>query len=306
MSKLLASWNEGKTKQAILNFIQTVTDKSSLHYVPPAERVATFDNDGNLWNEKPIYIQLFFALNRLKEMAQANVLLLEKPAFKAAVEGNMAYFADLYQNDKPSLMKIIFDSHAGMSQKKFQQLAYEFLNTARHPRFNVLFKQCIYQPMLELLEFLKSNDFKVFIVSAGGMSFVRTVSEEIYNLPRENVIGNNITFELVREGDNMVLQRKRGLVEPFGDGAGKPVNIELHIGRSPILASGNSNGDFEMFEYTQAQANSGLFLNLLLRHDDAEREYAYDQDAEKVQLAASQSCWTVISMKNDWKIVFPW
>lgn len=306
MSNLLASWNNGKAKQAILDFVQNVTDESNPSYVSPAERVATFDNDGNLWNEKPTYIQLFFAINRLKEMAQADASLKDKRAFKAAVEGDMAYFADLYSNEKPALMKIIFDSHAGISQKEFQQLTYEFLSTERHPRFNVPFKQCIYQPMVELLQFLKSNNFKVFVVSAGGMSFVRTVSEEIYDLPRENVIGSNVTFKLVREDDKMLLQRKPGLIEPIDEGPGKPVNIELHIGRPPILASGNSNGDFEMFEYTQAQASGRLFLNLLLRHDDAEREYAYDQGAEKAQQAAGQRGWTVISMKDDWKTVFAW
>ena len=304
MPNLLSSWNEGRTKQTILDFIQKVTEESSPNYVPPADRVATFDNDGTLWNEKPLYIQLFFALNRLKEMAQANASLLNKPAFKAAIEGDISYFDSLYTNDKSTLMKIIFDSHAGMSQKEFQQIAYEFLSAAKHPRYNVPFKKCIYQPMVELLDLLRGNEFKVFITSAGGMSFVRTVSEEIYNLPRENVIGSNITFEFVRESDNIVLQRKRGLIEPISDGSGKPVNIELHIGRSPILASGNSNGDFEMFEYCQAQANGGIFLNLLLLHDDAEREYAYDKEAEKVQLAASQRGWTVISMKDDWKTVF--
>lgn len=306
MSNFLASWNEGKTKQTILDFVKTVTDESSPNYLPPAERVATFDNDGNLWNEKPTYIQLFFTLNRLKEMAQADASLLDKPTFKAAVDGNMAYFADLYPNDIPGLMKIIFDSHSGMSQKEFQQLAYKFLSTAQHPRFNVPFKQCIYQPMLELLKLLNNNDFKIFIASAGGMSFVRTVSEEIYDLPRERVIGSNISFELVRQNDNMWLQRKPGIIEPIDDGPGKPINIELHVGRSPILASGNSNGDFEMFEYTQAQANGKPFLNLLLRHDDAEREYAYDKGAEKAQQAANERGWTVISMKNDWKTIFPW
>jgi hypothetical protein len=272
--------------------------------VPPTERVATFDNDGNLWCEKPAYIQLFFAIQRLKELALADASLMDKPAFRAAATDDMAYFASLYPSDMPALIQTIYDSHAGMSQQAFQQLAYDFLSTARHPRFKVLFKQCVYQPMVELLHFVRDSGFKVFIVSAGGMSFVRTVSEEIYDLPRENVIGSNVTFELERKNDNIVLQRKPGLVDPVDDGPGKPVNIELHIGRPPILASGNSNGDLEMFEY--AQSSSKPFLNLLLRHDDTEREYAYDQGAEKAQQAAGQRGWTVISMKEDWKSVFAW
>jgi phosphoserine phosphatase len=298
----LRFWNDAVTKLTILNFVETVTDKSSPKYVPPSERVATFDNDGTLWCEKPTYIQLFFTLNRLKQMAEADPKLLKKHAFKAAVQDDMNYFAKLYPNDIPSLMKIVFDTHQGMSQKEFKELAYEFLTNTNHPRFGVPFKQCIYQPMVELMHYLRDNDFKVFIASAGGMSFVRTVSEEIYDLPRENVIGSNIAFEMEKIDNRIVLMRKPGLVEPFDDGPGKPVNIELHIGRSPIIAVGNANGDLEMMEY--AESNDGPFLNLLLRHDDVEREYSYDTGAEKIQQKARERGWTIISMKNDFNKVF--
>jgi len=298
----LQSWQDTPTKQAILDFVNAVTDESGSNYTSPSERVAVFDNDGTLWCEKPAYIQLFFAIARLKEMAQADSTLLNQPGFRAAAKDDLGYFAALYPHDMPALMKVVFDSHAGMSQPEFEKLAYDFLNHAHHPRFGVPYKQCIYQPMVELLDYLRSHNFKVFITSAGGMSFVRTVTEEIYGIPRENVIGSNVTFEVGRQGERLILLRKPGLVEPADDGPGKPVNIELHIGRPPIMAVGNANGDIEMLEF--AQASGRPFLNLLLHHDDAEREYAYDQGAEKaLQLAAKQG-WVVVSEKQDWRRVF--
>ena len=299
----LPSWNDTPTKQAILDFVGAVTDESGPGYVPPADRVATFDNDGTLWCEKPAYIQLFFGLQRLKELAEANPDLQEQPAYKAAVEGDMAYFASLYPGDIPALLKMMYDTHAGMSQREFEALAREFLTTMPHPRFGAPFQQCIYQPMVELAHFLQANEFKVFIATGGGMSFVRTVSEEIYDIPRENVIGSNITFEYRRGKDGPVLLRKPGLVEPVDDGPGKPVNIELHIGRRPILVAGNSNGDIEMLEHAEDERRP--WLCLLLHHDDAAREYAYDQGAEKSLQLAHERGWTVASMKDDFKTVFP-
>jgi phosphoserine phosphatase len=265
--------------------------------------VATFDNDGTLWCEKPAYIQLFFAIQRLAEMAEADPAFLDKPAFKAAAMGDMGYFASLYPGNIPALMEAVFDSHAGMSQKEFEGLAYRFLSNSRHPRFGMPYKQCIYQPMLELIEYVRAHDFKVFIASAGGMSFMRTVSEEIYDVPRENVIGSNVTFEVGRQDGQLILCRKPGLVDPPDDGPGKPVNIELHIGRPPILAAGNSDGDIEMLEFAES---SGLpYLNLLVHHDDALREYAYDNGAEKALQLAGERGWTIISMKDDFARVFP-
>ena len=303
MTNPLASWNDGATKQAILDFVAAVTDEAGPHFVPAAERVATFNNDGTLWIEKPAYVQLFFAIQRLKEMAAADPTLRDKPAFRAAATGDMGYFAGLYPGDMPALMQVVFDSHAGMSQHEFERLAYDFLTDARHPRFGAPYKQCIYRPMLELMTYLQSHGFKVFIASAGGMSFMRTVSEEVYRVPRENVIGSNITFEVGREDGRLILLRKPGLVDPPDDGPGKPVNIELHIGRPPILAAGNSNGDIEMLEF--AEASDKPFLNLLVHHDDAEREYAYDAGAEKALRLAGERGWTVISMKDNFRAMFP-
>lgn len=302
MTDELPSWNDTPTKKAIMDFVAAVTDQTSADYVPPEERVATFDNDGTLWCEKPAYIQLFFALERLKQMAEADPGLLEKPAFRAAAAGDMGYFAGL-SSDIPALLEIVYDTHAGMPQREFEHLASDFLAQARHPRFDVPFKECVYQPMVELIGHLRDYGFKVFIASAGGMSFMRPVSEEIYDLPRENVIGSNITFEAARQEGKLILLRKRGLVDPIDDGPGKPVNIELHIGRPPILAAGNSNGDIEMLEF--AEASGKPFLNLLLHHDDAEREYAYDRGAERALQLSKERGWTVISLKNDFRSVFP-
>ena len=285
-----------------MDFVAAVSDESSPKYVPPADRVATFDNDGTLWCEKPAYIQLFFAIERLEQMAEADPALLEKPAFKAAAAGDMGYFAGLYPHDIPTLMEIVYDTHAGMPQREFEQLASDFLARARHPRLDVPFKECIYHPMMELIGHLRVHGFKLFIASGGGMSFMRTVSEEIYDLPRENVIGSNITFEVARQNGKLILLRKRGLVEPFDDGPGKPVNIELHVGRPPILAAGNSNGDIEMLEFAEASGKPSL--NLLLHHDDAEREYAYDKGADRALQLAKQRGWTVVSMRTDFKTVF--
>ena len=302
MAADLSSWKDTPTKNAILHFVAGITNESSPNYVPPADRVATFDNDGTLWCEKPAYFQLYFAIERLKQMAEADPKLLEKPAVKAATAGDMGYFADL-SSDIPALLEIVYDTHGGMPQREFERMASDFLAHAHHPRFDAPFKECVYQPMVELVGYLRDQGFKVFIASAGGMSFMRPVSEEIYGVPRENVIGSNITFEATRREGKLILLRKRGLVEPIDDGPGKAVNIELHIGRPPIIAAGNSNGDIEMLEF--AEASGKPFLNLLLHHDDAKREYSYDKGAERALQVSKERGWTVISMKDDFKTVFP-
>jgi phosphoglycolate phosphatase-like HAD superfamily hydrolase len=298
----LPSWNAGSTKQAILDFVTAVATPGSPDFVPPSERIATFDNDGTLWCEKPGYIQLFFALQRLKDQAAADPSLLAQPAYKAAAENDLAYFDSLYPGNISELMKVVFDTHAGMTQEEFEAQAYDFLCQAIHPRYGRPFMQLGYQPMVELFRYLEANGFKVFIASAGGMSFMRTVSEAIYGIPREQVIGSNIAYETRMTEAGPVLFRKPGLVEPISDGPGKPVSIELHIGRKPILAGGNANGDLHMLWYSQT--SSYRSLQLLLRHNDAEREYAYDAGAEKVQQMAAERDWQVISMRQDFLKVF--
>ena len=303
MSEPLSLWNQTATRQAILDFVAAVATPGSPDFVPPVERIATFDNDGTLWCEKPGYIQLFFALQRLKEQAAADPALLAQPGYKAAAEGDLAYFDSLYPGNLTELMKLVYDTHAGMTQAEFEAQAFAFLSRAVHPRYGRPFKQLIYQPMIELIRYLEANQFKVFIATAGGMSFVRTVSEEIYGIPREQVIGSNVTYETRMTEAGPLLFRKPGLVDPIGDGPGKPVNIELHIGRKPILAGGNADGDIHMLWYSQTSPYRSL--QLLLRHDDSEREYAYDAGAEKAQQLAAVRNWQVISMQGDFLQVFP-
>ncbi len=302
MNEPLSLWNQTPTRQAILDFVAAVATPGSPDFVPPAERIATFDNDGTLWCEKPGYIQLFFAVQRLKELAAADPSLLAQPAYKAAVEGDMAYFDSLYPGNMTELMKLLYDTHAGMTQAEFEAQAYEFLCQAVHPRYGRPFMELGYHPMIELIRYLEANGFKVFIATAGGMSFIRTVSEEIYGIPREQVIGSNIAYETRTTDAGPVLFRKPGLVEPLSDGPGKPANIELHIGRKPILAGGNADGDLHMLWYSQTSPYRSL--QLLLRHDDDEREYAYDTGAEKVQQAAAVHNWQAISMQKDFHKVF--
>lgn len=274
MTEKLSLWNGTPVRQAIMGFVADVTDEDGPNYVPPAERIATFDNDGTLWCEKPTYIQFLFAIKRLKEMAEADPGLLERPAYKAAAAGDIDYFASLYPGNVVELMRLVFDTHAGMSQAEFEALAVGFLSNAKHPRFGVPFKQMTYKPMIELIRYLEAHGFRVFIASAGGMSFVRTVAEDIYGIPRERVIGSNVSFETRMTEYGPALYRKRGLVEPMDDGPGKPVNIELHIGRKPIVACGNADGDIQMLWYTETTQYKSL--QLVLHHDDAEREYAYE------------------------------
>jgi phosphoserine phosphatase len=303
MTEKLSLWNGTPVRKTIMDFVTDVTDEDGPNYVPPAERIATFDNDGTLWCEKPTYFQLLFAIKRLKEMAEADLGLLEQAAYKAAASGDMGYFASLYPGNVAELMQLVFDTHAGMPQAEFEALAVGFLSNAKHPRFGVPFKQMTYKPMIELIRCLEAHDFKVFIASAGGMSFVRTVAEEIYGIPRERVIGSNVSFETRMTEDGPTLHRKRGLVEPMDDGPGKPVNIELHIGRKPILACGNADGDIHMLWYTETARYKSL--QLVLHHDDAEREYAYEgASAAEVFALARERGWSIISMARDWKVVF--
>lgn len=305
MSEILSLWNETPTKKAILDYINAITNPESADFVPEAERIAILDNDGTMWVEKPAYIQIFFAIEQLKQLAEANPELLNQPGFKAAATSDMAYFSRLDPHtggNVKELMKIIFDSHAGMSQDDFMLIAKKFLETARHPRFGILYKDLTYKPMVELVRYLGDNGFKVFLASGGGMSFMRTVSEEIYNIPRERVIGSNIAFETRLTDEGPVIFRRPGLVDPIDNGPGKPVNIELHIGRKPILATGNSDGDLHMLWLAQKSGHRSL--SLLLHHDDAKREYAYDEGSKKTLQMAEERGWIVISMKDDWKTVF--
>ncbi|WP_232285740.1 HAD family hydrolase [Crocosphaera chwakensis] len=295
----LPSWNEGTNKQTIINFVESIIDPENPNYVAPFLRIATFDNDGTLWAEKPMYFQAAFALSRIRELAPQFPEWKEKQPFKAVLENDQKYLANITVNE---LLEIAMMTHAGTSQKEFEQEAKEFLNTAKHPRFNQLYKQVIYQPMLELLIYLQNNQFKTYICSGGGLDFIRLFSEEAYNIEPENVIGSNILkkYQIVSNYSQFIRQPQ--LIEPINDKAGKPVNIERFIGKKPILAVGNSDGDIEMMQYTVIDHQPSLAL--LLHHDDEIREYRYTKGTEKALELAKQYRWSVISMKQDFKQVF--
>jgi phosphoserine phosphatase len=299
----LTLWNDTPTRQTIMDYVAAVTDEGGADYVPPQERIATFDNDGTLWCERPAPIQLYFAIEQLRRQAEADPSLLDQPAYRAAAEGDLAWFGGLYPHNVKAMTEIVFATHGGMTQAEFEAQALAFLNEQQHPRYGVPFRQLVYRPMVELVRYLEAHQFRVFIASAGGMTFVRTVSEEIYGIPRERVIGSSIAFETRTTDDGPVLFRLPGLMEPLNDGPGKPANIELHIGRKPMVAGGNANGDIEMLWYSETSPYRSL--QLFLRHDDDEREYAYTGPAvQRAADLADQRSWTIISMRADWQTVF--
>jgi phosphoserine phosphatase len=299
----LTYWNVTAPRQAILDFLAAVTDPQSPRFVAPEDRIATFDNDGTLWCEKPLYVQLAGVLADLAERAASDPALMEQPLFRAAHDMDMAWFGGYLANDAiAELLQMLVQASAGDPQAVFEARARAWLESARHPRFDRRYIDLTYKPMLELMDILRAHDFRVFICTGGGMDYVRLVSEQIYSVPRHHVIGSNMKLSWQDTEQGPALVRQPAIQEPFNDGPGKPVNIQLQVGRPPIFTAGNSDGDLEMMEYAAA---SGLpCLNLLVRHDDEQREYAYDRSAERVQAAAAARGWTVVSMRADWRTVF--
>ncbi|RLT97450.1 HAD family hydrolase [Ketobacter sp.] len=306
----LPSWKDGQTKTRILQFVATVTDQNSEHFVPPAERIATFDNDGTLWSEQPVYTQLSFALDRVKTLAPQHPEWKSQQPFKAALENDMK---TLSASGEKGLLELVMASHSGMSTDTFTTLVLEWFQQAQHPRFNRPYTETAYQPMLELLAYLRNNEFKTYIVSGGGIEFMRPISESLYGIPPEQVIGSSIKTRYEVKNGNPVLTRL-GEIGFINDKAGKPVAINEHIGRRPIAAFGNSDGDQQMLEWTGA--SQGARLMMLVFHDDKEREYAYGPAnglpasssghfSQNLMDKAKKNNWTVISMKDDWKTVFP-
>lgn len=299
----LPSWNAGAAKASIVDFVTAVTAAGGAEFVPVEERIAVFDNDGTLWVEQPMYTQLAFALDRVKALAPQHPEWKSEQPFKAVLENDHAALAAGGIEDA---VKIVMATHAGMTTDAFAEKVRAWMETARHPRFGRAYTGLVYQPMLELLAYLRANGFKTFIVSGGGIEFMRPWTEEVYGVPPEQVVGSAIRtrFEM-RDGEPVLVR----LPEVFfvDDKAGKPVGINTHIGRRPIAAFGNSDGDFEMLQWTTSAP--GRRLGLIVRHDDAEREYAYDRDShvgrlDKALDAAPSNGWTVASMKSDWKAVF--
>jgi len=299
----LPSWNDTTTKQTILDFVARVTDENGPDYVLPAERIAAFDNDGTLWCEHPIPVQFQGALEVLTMLAKKNPNLRVRPLYEAAAEKDLAWFAPYLNNERlPELVEMMLKAAAGETQSEFETRITAWLETARHPRFKKPYKKMAFVPMVELLDYLRANDFRVFIVSGGGMDFVRLFSEEIYGVPRENVVGSNLKLKWEYRDEVPEFVRQAGIVEPYCDGPGKPIAIQLHVGRPPILACGNTDGDVPMLEF--AAASGKPYLNLLVKHDDDEREYASDASAKIAQKTAKERNWTVISVKEDFKTVF--
>ncbi|WP_183607713.1 MULTISPECIES: HAD family hydrolase [Rhizobium] len=300
----LPSWNGTAPKAAIVGFVEKVSKAGSPDFVPEPERIAVFDNDGTLWVEHPMYIQLAFALDRVKTLAPAHPEWKDVQPFKAVLEGDMKTLA---ASGEKGLLELIMVTHAGMTNDDFQKVVTDWLSTARDPRFKRPYTELVYQPMVELLAYLRANGFKTFIVSGGGVEFMRPWAEKIYGVPPEQVVGSSIKTEFKMQDDTPTLHRLPE-VNFIDDKAGKPVAINQQIGRRPIAAFGNSDGDLEMLQWT-TMAGAPARLGMLVHHTDAEREYAYDRKTEFGRLdkaldAAAITGWTVIDMKADWKQIF--
>jgi hypothetical protein len=300
----LPSWNDGRSKQSIVAFVSKVTKEGSPDFVPVAERIATFDNDGTLWAEQPMYFQFLFAIERVKALAPQHPEWKEKEPFASLLKGDVR---DALAGGERAMLEIVMATHAGMTTDEFEKIVTDWIAIARHPKFMRPYTELVYQPMLELLAYLRANGFKTFIVSGGGIEFMRPWTAKVYGIPPEQVVGSSIKtkFEL-REG-KPVLVRLPDL-NFIDDKTGKPVGINEHIGRRPIAAFGNSDGDLQMLQYTAAGA--GARFCMLVHHDDAAREFAYGAESkigtfsEGLMSEAKGKGWTVISMKSDWKRIF--
>ncbi len=306
----LPSWNNGAAKKAIVDFVKATATKGSPKFVPVPERIATFDNDGTLWCEQPVPVQLYFALDRVKVLAPQHPEWKDKEPFVSLLKGDIK--TALAGGDK-ALLELVMATHTGMTTVEFEQIVKDWFATAKHPKTGKLFTEMVYQPMLELLAYLRANGFKNYIVSGGGIEFMRPWTEKVYGIPPEQVIGSSVKtkFEM-RDGKPVIVRLPE--LNFNDDKDGKPVAINQHIGRRPIAAFGNSAGDQQMLEYTQG--GSGARFMLLVLHDDAAREYAYGpaRGLPDVKLGAFTSAldehakkdgWTVVSMKDDWKRIFP-
>ncbi len=300
----LPSWNAGPARQAIVEFVRAATDRNNPKFVPPEERIAAFDNDGTLWAEQPLPFQMFFIMDRIRSLAPQHPEWKDKQPFKAVMENAPK---SLSATGQQGLMELLMVTHAGMTTGEFARIVEDWLSTARHPTLKRPYTDLAYQPMLELLAYLHANGFKVFIVSGGGVEFMRTFSEKLYGIPPEQVIGSSIVTRYeVRNGIPVLVREPK--LEFINDKEGKPVAINKFIGRRPIAAFGNSDGDFQMLQWVSA--GTGARFGLLIHHDDVEREFAYDRDSDIAKLDRgldeAQKCgWIVVSMKKDWKKIFP-
>jgi len=301
----LPSWNDGAVRQSITTFVADATREGAPTFVPRGERIAVFDNDGTLWSEQPVYFQLAFALDRVKAMAPDNPDWKNKPPFNAVLRGDTRA---MMASGQKGLVELIMATHAGMTTDEFSQAVADWIKTARHPRFKRPYTDLVYQPMLELLAYLRDNGFKTYIVSGGTVEFMRVWSERVYGIPPEQVIGTSFVTRFERrDGGTLVLMRDPK-IEFVNDGPGKPVGIQKFVGRHPVLAFGNSDGDHQMLQWTAAGTGSRLMG--LVHHTDAKREWAYDRTShigklDKALDEAQTRGWTVVDMKRDWKRIYP-
>ena len=300
----LPSWNDGKTKTAILNFVQTVTDEQNPDFIPIPDRIAVFDNDGNLWSEKPMYFQLIFAMDRVKELEPQHPEWNNEQPFKAVLEDNTG---ELMKQGVQGLLHITMVTHGGNTTDEFEKIVKDWLSKARHPRFNRPYTDLVYQPMLELITYLQNNEFKTFIVSGGGLEFMRPWVEEVYNIPRDQVVGSSVKTEFLIEDGKPVIKRLPE-IDFIDDKEGKPIGINKFIGRRPVFCSGNSDGDLAMMQWTAS--GEGKRFMLYLHHTDSVREWAYDRDSPVGHLdkgldEAQARNWNITDMQKDWKVIYP-
>jgi len=299
----LPSWNEGKSKQSIIDFVNTVTDEESPNFVKPEDRIAAFDNDGTLWSEQPYYFQFQFALDRIKAMASDYPEWKENVLLNAVLNDDLRTVMD---SGMKGLMEIVMTSHAGMTTDEFAQIVKDWINSAKHPKTNKLYKEMVFQPMLELLDYLRANGFKTYIVSGGGIEFLRPWSEEVYGIAPKQVIGSSIKTKIeIIDGSPALVRLPE--IDFIDDKEGKPIAINKFIGKRPIAAFGNSDGDLQMLQWTEA--GDGKRFCLIVHHTDAEREWAYDRESQigkldKVLDEATQKRWTVIDIKSDWNKIY--
>ncbi|MBA3238997.1 MAG: haloacid dehalogenase-like hydrolase [Parachlamydiaceae bacterium] len=301
----LPSWNEGPAKSALLKFIKDTTEEKSQAYVPPEKRYAAFDQDGTLWVEQPFYVQLFFTIDRIKSLAVDHPEWQVEEPFKSILEGNQEVLSQLTE---PYLEKIISVTHSGMTVDAFHEIVRRWIHTAIHPKFKVPFTALVYQPMLEVLQFFSDHGYKNYIFSGGGQEFIRAYASEVYKIPPERIVGSTAKVKYTYKDGNPTLVKQPDLLF-IDDHQGKVENINLFLGQRPGAAFGNSSGDQQMLEWTQA--GKGLNLEVLIHHDDAEREYLYGENSkigqftEALMEEAKKREWIIVSMKKDWKILFP-
>ena len=301
----LPSWNDGPAKQAIVNFVAKVTKEGSSDFVQPAERVAAFDNDGTLWAEQPMYVQFMFALDRANGLAPQHLEWKDKEPFASLLKGDLK---GALAGGERAMEEFVMATHAGITTEEYERIVKDWVATAKHPRFKRPYTECVYQPMLELLAYLRAKGFKTFIVSGGSIEFMRPWMERVYGIPPEQVVGSSIKtkFEM-RDGKPALVRLPE--INFIDDKENKPIGINEHIGRRPIAAFGNSDGDRQMLEWTGA--GGGARLMMLVHHDDAVREYAYGAESrigtfsDALMAEAKKNGWPVISMNDDWKTIFP-